>query len=229
VNAINRHGKTPLHWAATCGNDAVAEILLAHGANIHARDEWGQTPLHSVFVVGSQFAPSLKIAERLIERGADINARDVHGRTPLMWAALSKRDECAAFLLSKGAQIDIFSASALGKLEQVTQLILEHPGLVCATNDTGLTPLHWAAQGGRVDVAALLLASGANIDARDGRGSTPLHEASALNQFAITQLLLAHDANIDARDNEGQTPANYAVQRGRGALAEMLYAQASGQ
>lgn len=48
VNAQNQndhYGDTPLHAAAHGNQRAVAEILIAHGANVHAINPAGRTPL----------------------------------------------------------------------------------------------------------------------------------------------------------------------------------------
>ena len=40
---------TPLHWAAgSSENPAVVEVLLAAGADVAARNDYGATPLHGV-------------------------------------------------------------------------------------------------------------------------------------------------------------------------------------
>jgi len=36
---------TPLHWAASRGNKDVAEVLLAHNADVNAKTKEGATPL----------------------------------------------------------------------------------------------------------------------------------------------------------------------------------------
>lgn len=40
-------GCTPLHWAASNGNKAVAQLLVERGANVNAEDFWGRTPADS--------------------------------------------------------------------------------------------------------------------------------------------------------------------------------------
>ena len=68
---------TPLHMAARRGNAALAEALLAHGANPEARDSNGETPLRRA-VNCAQPA----VARVLIDRGADRHSRCSRGRTP---------------------------------------------------------------------------------------------------------------------------------------------------
>ncbi|MBN1362483.1 MAG: ankyrin repeat domain-containing protein [Sedimentisphaerales bacterium] len=38
-------GWTPLHYAALCGFERMAAILVAHGADPNAESQWGATPL----------------------------------------------------------------------------------------------------------------------------------------------------------------------------------------
>lgn len=46
IEAITLDNQTALHFAARQGQLAVAQTLLALGANPNARDDKGQTPLH---------------------------------------------------------------------------------------------------------------------------------------------------------------------------------------
>ncbi len=45
VDARNRGGYTPLHWAARRGNIVVVKLLVEHRADVNARDNNGVTPL----------------------------------------------------------------------------------------------------------------------------------------------------------------------------------------
>jgi ankyrin repeat protein len=49
VNAQNHNehwGTTPLHAAAHANQAAIASLLIAHGADLNAKDLIGQTPMH---------------------------------------------------------------------------------------------------------------------------------------------------------------------------------------
>jgi len=45
VNARNKYGETPLHWAAYRGKTRIAKLLIKKNADINARDTIGDMPL----------------------------------------------------------------------------------------------------------------------------------------------------------------------------------------
>ena len=69
---------TPLMSSVKLGHFEMASLLLALGADVHARDHDGQTVLHHWC-----HRPKEAILELLLAAGADIHAVDELGETPL--------------------------------------------------------------------------------------------------------------------------------------------------
>jgi ankyrin repeat protein len=70
-------------------------------------------------------------------------------------------------------------------------------------DESGSTPLHWAAMIGHVDIARLLLQNGANVNARSIGGNTPLHWAAYQGNVDILHLLVENGADLEAQDTDG--------------------------
>jgi ankyrin repeat protein len=73
--------------AVDFGHYDLAQWLLAQGANVNARTDWGSrhTALHSAAWNGD-----LRMVKLLVEAGADITARDPeHDNTPAGWAEVA--------------------------------------------------------------------------------------------------------------------------------------------
>jgi ankyrin repeat protein len=85
LEAKNKRGKTPLHWASYNDSIAIAKLLLERGADVGAKDEYGQTPLH--YASANNY---IELAKLLIDAGADVEATDKWERTPLNVAGSDK-------------------------------------------------------------------------------------------------------------------------------------------
>ena len=73
VNDADTFGYTALHAAAGYAQAEVMEYLLSIGANVHAGDCDGDTPLHQ--------AESVECAALLLKAGAVLDARNSKGQT----------------------------------------------------------------------------------------------------------------------------------------------------
>lgn len=79
ANVADDEGITPLHLAAESSGSAVAEILIAHGGIVDAKDiDSGYTPLHE-----AAYHRNVRVAELLLSHGADANVHAEAGDTPL--------------------------------------------------------------------------------------------------------------------------------------------------
>ena len=178
-----------------------------NGADVNARDQYGNTPLHYAAGNGRD-----KIARLLIQNGADVDARNNEGNTPLhrAWSA-----EVATLLIQKGADIHasnqngdtpLHRAAAKGN-DKIAALLIKKGADVNASDKNGDTPLHDAAGSGKDNVAELLIEKGARVNASDGYGNTPLHYVSSAE---VATLLIEKDADVKARDQYGNTPLHCA-------------------
>jgi truncated hemoglobin YjbI/ankyrin repeat protein len=147
--------------------------------------------------------------EELLRQGVDANAiamlpgseASIHGLpmlqiTPLCGALARRREAVVKLLVEHGAQYDIFTASCVGDLDAVRQMLDLAPELADARDPAcdvaPITPLTHAVFAGQLEVARLLLQRGATV----GVSSVRLVRAAA-NQGheALTDLLLEHGAD----------------------------------
>jgi len=94
---------------------------------------------------------------------------------PLHQAAFHGRDKVAAYLLHRGANVNV-------------------------ADGFSRTPLHIAANWGHLSIVKLLLKHGAKVNVvSDGRKWTPLHLAAKRGHLSIVKLLVRHGADRDLK------------------------------
>lgn len=103
-------------------------------------------------------------------------------------------------------------ASLFGVVEVVRALMEIDDVDINRVDDTGATPLLWAAKNGHGEVVELFLRQqGINPDSPDYYGQTPiLHAAENGHQAVVNLLLGREDVNYNASDIWGQTALSYA-------------------
>ena len=95
-------GRSALHQAAAIGNLHVAEMLIAKGAPVNAKNSSGEVPLHLAARFGH-----MEVAKFLISKGAKINVKSKFTQaTPLMAAAEMGHESIIRMLMMAGAERD---------------------------------------------------------------------------------------------------------------------------
>ena len=238
VNAAQGDGMTALHWAATHGDAALTQMLLAAGANIRATTRLGGiTALHvasqgghanvvaALIAAGadanaptSTGAPAVMLAARagstetvtrLVETGADVNAKEnAFGQTALMIAAGLDRAEVVRLLLSRGA--DWKMASSVADLKSLTSVI---------DDGTGRPQQQQAGSG----VPGVTRGYRYNELIGTQGGLTALHFAARQGSAAAARALVDGGADVDVvSPGDHATPLLVAVINGHFDLAAML-------
>jgi len=127
-------------------------------------------------------------------------------------------------LLKHRAPIDRFEAAALSGRVRVAQEIDADPGYLTAESGFGWTPLHFAAYGGNIAVAKLLLDRGAPIDRRANTKfrNTPLQVSLLTGQEEMAAFLVSRGADVRIEQDEGFTALHEAAQIGSEKLIALL-------
>jgi ankyrin repeat protein len=196
----NFQKQTALHKAAWGNHAGCVRLLLERGADVRVRD-YGDNAYALHFAAE---AADLAIVRMLVEAGSDVvGAGDDHRLGVLGWATSLRhlREDVAEYLLAHGAKLDLWSAIALDRADEVRNFVAREPSLLSARmsrNEHHRTPLHHAAARNRPKMLRLLLDLGADANATDATGATPLTTASQEDADpAIITMLLGAGAKLD--------------------------------
>ncbi|MCC2672121.1 MAG: putative ankyrin [Armatimonadetes bacterium] len=164
---LRRHGAELSVWEAAAVGDLESALqrLGEDPGQLSAYSPDGWTPLHLAVFFGHR-----PVAEVLLDRGADptLVSRNPLGVTPLQSALARCNEECAALLVSCGADVNAGAPSSwppiaytgANGLPAAARLLLEHGADANARTPDGKTALTLALDKGHEEVAEVLRAHG---------------------------------------------------------------------
>lgn len=211
VDARSSGGKTPLHFAVDPGcSTAVADILLHHGADIHAcTEDIVDSPLHLAINVSTS-----PMVLHMLHRSARRDSKRKDDGLTLRLAIKRFMPVVIDALLSHGCSVDANTGNGCTALhatavyyliphrEQILRLLLSRGADVNAQCPEHGTALHIAVSTARVDVVNLLLSYGADANLFCGNHGTVLNiailKSNTLvgNRSELLATLLAHSRNL---------------------------------
>ena len=168
---------------------------------------------------------------KLLDRDPTLLAARRSGVSALLFAVYAGHPEIARLFLDRGADPDVFEASATGEIGRLERRLAEDPSRSNAVASDGFTPLGLAAFFRQRDAVRLLLARGAlvNTASQNAQRVTPLHSAVAGGEGGIVADLLAHGADVAARQELGFTPLHNAAAGGNETIIRLLLDRGAGR
>lgn len=174
-------GYTPLHLACMVGNLEVCRVLIQYGADLHAADKHGATPL-----VEAMKGKNSAIAELIIE--TDPTVLKDQGAKALEKAVTKGCTSMVKLFLEKGVTGDnkkLLSIAAQNGSADIVDLLVAYGAEVGADPDL----LVDAAIGGLVNLCGTLLDNGVPVNFRTKLGYTALWWAKEKKREEVCELL----------------------------------------
>jgi ankyrin repeat protein len=219
-----------LFWLCRQPRKDLPEVAIKghFSQHVHARDDYGKTPLHHAAANGF-----INMVKSLVNDEADLNAFDTEynldtlvGGAPLHYAAQNGHLEVVKFLIDSRA--DIYARDSCGctllhyavnslrdNSEMINFVIKKYPESVNVIDNFGETPLHIAVSCSLPNnraIIRILLENGANANIQERRKYTPIYYAQRC--YDAIKILVEYGADVNTRiSNSGWTPLFYAIDK----------------
>ncbi|KAJ5329918.1 hypothetical protein N7452_010308 [Penicillium brevicompactum] len=184
TDIIMDEGWTPMQWSARYGESEIIKHLIKRNVSL----DYG--PIVVPLALAARRCQE-EIVAQLIEAGADIEAVNNRGENALHEAAAYGHESLTAFLLSKGARVDVQDSNNLTALSRSVGNKYPNPRVI-----------------------QTLIDAGSNIEHKDSRGRTQLTLAATRGTHVGVRILLQNGADPTSVDVDGYTALAHAAQHG---------------
>jgi ankyrin repeat protein/parvulin-like peptidyl-prolyl isomerase len=193
----------------------IVRLLIESGANVHAKNDFGSTPLHYLAINWD----SPKAAELLLEQGADLENPGA-GSTPLLCTIEHGQIKLAEFFLKEGA--DITSTAQSGSVlhwaiivsrPEMVKLFIEHGADVNAIDMASQTPATMTTYKGQTDILRMLYEVDPEVihHVPEYENAVPLlHSAARSGHLDMVQFLLDKGVKDSLSKAQGRTALHLA-------------------
>ncbi len=156
-----------------------------------------------------------------------VNARDQKRLPVILTAAYHQQTDIVSLLMTTGAELSIFEAAAVGRLDVVEQEAAADPEDINGYGRDGFTPLQLACYFAFPHIALWLIENGADVNAvsKNVQQITALNAAAAGNDALIVGALLEAGADANAQQTGGFTALHAAAQNGNLEMVNLLLAR----
>jgi FOG: Ankyrin repeat len=200
-----------IHYAVFAGRGDVVQWLLDHGADLHAPDGRGLTPLMLAYQQGFE-----EIGKTILLRDpSQANERCVgwapwtKGCTPIMFVRGDGSVDMAECLLNHGADVNaratdgrtaLMCAAEIGDT-RLMELLLARGAVLDLYDEEGKDALGYAVEGENTEGAEFLLKKGIKISDAARKNEFPVLCKAILGEdVEMVELLLSHGAHVAHRD-----------------------------
>ena len=219
----NMFKRTPLQGAALYGKTLAVKWLIEHGADVNRPDSQGQTAIS----IGASYKGNADIVKMLLDHGASLPPQEIPKMT--QGACRAGNLDVLEFLSAKGINPDFDACySALAYLPTPNQDVLKWLTAHSKIKNIQVgreSMLHVAVENNNMEIAKLLITSGADINGMGNLGRPPLDGAiwhrfkeslKKADYKEMISLLASHGADLNIKYGPNKRTALHELVDGAG-------------